>query len=128
MTRVCWNNMGDRSAHLGFIRSTNAFFFSRRQPLDLLFASNCIAGTIETLVVNESAYFVIFSEPVDFAVLMLPDSSHQTVRDAGVENDSATVSHQIDIKCFHQSVLSCFTNSVIPSAARDLSFARNFQA
>ena len=70
--------------------------------LDLLFPRDCVPRITETFVVEESINFVGLSKTFYFALLMLPDSSHQAVCNACIENHSAAIGHHVDIECFHQ--------------------------
>ncbi len=86
---------------LRILRFDESILFLTSPAFDLLFTCDRVAGIVETLVVDQSVYLVNFCEPFDFAVLMLPDSSHQAVGYSGVENDSALVRHHVNVECLH---------------------------
>ena len=82
-------------------------FSSRAASPDLLFTRDGVARFIEAFVVDQSINLIRLSKPFYLAVLMLPNSSHQAVCNAGIENDPTAIGHHVDVECFHQLV-RCF--------------------
>ena len=85
---------------LRILRFDQCILLLASPAFDLLFTCDRVSRIIEALAIDQSVYLVSFCEPFDFAVLMLPDSSHQAVGYSGVENDSALVCHHVNVDAF----------------------------